>query len=77
MVLEARNQRQSLSQLNVSDLLTNVFDTLLTHQVKLDANFSSVILAIMVLEGLGRTLDPSLDVVSMAAQYLLLPTRKK
>ena len=70
MVLEARGQHLYLSRLNVSDLLTNLFNTLLTHQVKLDANFSSVILAITVLEGLGRTLNPELDIIANAARYL-------
>jgi hypothetical protein len=36
----------------------------------MDAAFSSVVLAVIVLEGLGRTLDPNLDLIVKAAPYL-------
>ncbi len=36
----------------------------------MDASFSSVVLAVVVLEGLGRSLDPRLDLVAKAAPYL-------
>ncbi len=39
--------------------------------MKLESNFASVVLAIMVLEGLGRALDPDLDVITKAAPYLI------
>ena len=41
----------TLSAVDVGDLLLRVFRTLRDHRVKLDANFASVILAIMILEG--------------------------
>ena len=43
---------------------------MLRHRVRMDASFSSVVLAVIVLEGLGRTLDPTLDLVAKAAPYL-------
>ena len=43
---------------------------LIRHRVRMDASFSSVVLAVMVLEGLGRTLDPTLDLITKAAPYL-------
>jgi aarF domain-containing kinase len=55
----------------VSDLLTRVFNVLRHHQVKLEPNFTSVIISIMVLEGLGRTLDPDMDLLWAAAPFLL------
>ena len=36
----------NISRLNVSDLLSKVFNTLLTHRVKLDASFTSVMIAV-------------------------------
>eukprot|EP00094_Tigriopus_californicus_P011721 TCALIF_11325-PA protein Name:"Similar to Adck2 Uncharacterized aarF domain-containing protein kinase 2 (Mus musculus)" AED:0.03 eAED:0.03 QI:1346/0.66/0.75/1/0.66/0.75/4/7/471 len=71
IVLEARSQQLSLNRLDVSKLLTKVFNTLLVHEVKLESNFASVILAILVLEGLGRTLDPDLDLVIKATPYVM------
>ena len=40
--------------------------------VRLDASFSSVVLAVLVLEGLGRSLDPSIDILTRAIPYLAL-----
>ncbi len=71
LVLRARGQQLRLSRVDVSALLTDVFGVLRRHRVKLEANYASVILAIMVLEGLGRTLDPDLDLIRKAAPYLL------
>lgn len=41
--------------------------------MKLESNFASIIFAIMVLEGLGRSLDPELDILE-AAKPLLIRT---
>ena len=71
LVMTARAEQLSLSRVDVSELLSGVFALLLEHRVKLESNYTSVILAIMVLEGLGRTLDPELDLVIKAAPYLL------
>lgn len=40
-------------------------------QVKLESNFASIVFAIMVLEGLGRSLDPQLDILEAARPFLL------
>ncbi len=71
LVLRARGLELRLSRVDVSALLTDVFGVLRRHRVKLEANYASVILAIVVLEGLGRTLDPELDLVRRAVPYLL------
>ena len=39
--------------------------------MKLESNFASVMLAVMVLEGLGRSLDPHLDILAAATPFLL------
>lgn len=44
---------------------------LLVFQVKLESNFASMVFAIMVLEGLGRSLDPNLDILEIAKPLLL------
>ena len=48
-----------------------MFSTLVRHRVRLDANFSSVVIAIAIVEGLGRVLDPQLDLVRRARPYLV------
>lgn len=71
IVASARQQQLSLATVDVSALLQRVFWTLRKHNVKLDASHSSVILAIMVLEGLGRSLDPEMDLIWKATPYLI------
>jgi predicted unusual protein kinase regulating ubiquinone biosynthesis (AarF/ABC1/UbiB family) len=39
--------------------------------VRLESNFSAVILSIGVIEGLGIQLDPDADIVMRAAPYIL------
>ena len=70
IVIDGRS-KLSLATVDVADLLTKVFNVLRHHRVKLEPNFTSVILSIMVLEGLGRTLDPELDLLWAAAPFLL------
>ena len=42
-----------------------------TYQVKLEPKFVSVMIAMGVVEGLGKRLDPDVDVLSRAAPYVL------
>ncbi|XP_009704258.1 PREDICTED: uncharacterized aarF domain-containing protein kinase 2, partial [Cariama cristata] len=73
LVTKVRGNTIALGKLQVADLLSNVFKLLMTHKVKLESNFASIIFAIMVLEGLGRSLDPELDILE-AAKPLLIKT---
>ncbi|XP_057182926.1 uncharacterized aarF domain-containing protein kinase 2 [Triplophysa rosa] len=61
----------SLGKIQVAELLSKVFGLLIRHKVKLESNFASMVFAIMVLEGLGRSLDPHLDILEMAKAILL------
>ncbi|XP_004677272.1 PREDICTED: uncharacterized aarF domain-containing protein kinase 2 [Condylura cristata] len=71
LVTQARKNTITLEKLEVSSLLSNVFKLLMTYQVKLESNFASIVFAIMVLEGLGRSLDPKLDILDAAKPFLL------
>ncbi|XP_063251650.1 uncharacterized aarF domain-containing protein kinase 2 [Prinia subflava] len=73
LVTKARGNTIALGKLQVGNLLSSVFKLLMTHKVKLESNFASIIFAIMVLEGLGRSLDPELDILE-AAKPLLIKT---
>ena len=70
--LYVKSNSCSLPRVDVSQLLQSVFTTLMKHRVRLDANFSSVVIAIAIVEGLGRVLDPQLDLVSRALPYLVI-----
>lgn len=71
LVTQARKNTITLEKLHVSSLLSSVFKLLMTHKVKLESNFASIVFAIMVLEGLGRSLDPKLDILEAAKPFLL------
>ncbi|XP_028624281.1 uncharacterized aarF domain-containing protein kinase 2 isoform X1 [Grammomys surdaster] len=71
LVTQARKNIVTLEKLHVSSLLASVFKLLMTHKVKLESNFASIVVAIMVLEGLGRSLDPTLDILEAAKPFLL------
>ncbi|XP_004594526.2 uncharacterized aarF domain-containing protein kinase 2 [Ochotona princeps] len=71
LVTQARRNTITLEKVHVSSLLSSVFKLLMTHRVKLESNFASIVFAIMVLEGLGRSLDPKLDILEAARPFLL------
>uniref|UniRef100_A0A673BDN2 ABC1 atypical kinase-like domain-containing protein n=1 Tax=Sphaeramia orbicularis TaxID=375764 RepID=A0A673BDN2_9TELE len=71
LVDHALSNKLSLGKIQVADLLSRVFSLLIKHKVKLESNFASIVFAIMVLEGLGRSLDPNLDILELAKPMLL------
>uniref|UniRef100_A0A7M4FJF9 AarF domain containing kinase 2 n=1 Tax=Crocodylus porosus TaxID=8502 RepID=A0A7M4FJF9_CROPO len=71
LVTKARMNTVALGKLQVANLLSSVFKLLMIHKVKLESNFASVVFAIMVLEGLGRSLDPKLDILEEAKPLLI------
>ncbi|KAL2093880.1 hypothetical protein ACEWY4_011192 [Coilia grayii] len=71
LVDQALSGALSLGKIQVAELLSRVFGLLIHHKVKLESNFASIVFAIMVLEGLGRSLDPNLDILEIAKPLLL------
>ena len=62
----------ALNKLRIGEVLLEVTSLVRTHRVKVEPNFTNLVMAIVVLEGLGRQLDPSLDLFSIALE--LMPT---
>ena len=60
----------NLSNLRIGDVLLEVTDLVRTHRVQADPSFTTLVCAIVVLEGLGRQLDPTLDLFSVALPLL-------
>ncbi|XP_068459276.1 uncharacterized aarF domain-containing protein kinase 2 [Clinocottus analis] len=71
LVDHALSNTLSLGKFQVGELLSRVFGLLIKHKVKLESNFASIVFAIMVLEGLGRSLDPNLDILDLIKPLLL------
>lgn len=60
----------NLRNLRIGDVLLEVTSLVRTHRVKVESSFTTLVMAIVVLEGLGRELDPSLDLFSLALPML-------
>ncbi|KYM83507.1 putative aarF domain-containing protein kinase 2 [Atta colombica] len=55
---------------NVSTVMSELFSAMINHRVKQDGSFSSVILSMLVIEGLGRCLDPKIDIFTEILPYV-------
>jgi len=73
LVNEATRTNIQLSKLQVGVLLTEVLNLSRYHRVKLDSAFTPTILAVVIIEGIGRSLDPDLDILSIARRALVSP----
>jgi ubiquinone biosynthesis protein len=61
---------RELQQIPVDEVLTEVLTILFNHRVRLPGDVSMLIRAIMVLEGLGRSLDPNYQIVESLEPYI-------
>lgn len=48
------------------EILSDVLDLACSYRVRIESEYASMIVGIMVLEGVGRSLDPTIDLVAMA-----------
>jgi aarF domain-containing kinase len=60
----------NLEALRIGDVLLELTTLVRVHQVKVEPNFTTLVMAIVVLEGLGRQLDPTLDLFEIALPML-------
>ncbi|XP_011406621.2 PREDICTED: uncharacterized aarF domain-containing protein kinase 2-like [Amphimedon queenslandica] len=75
-LVTSATEQLNLSTVKAGPLLSNLCKVLIKHKVKLESNFASVMLAVMVVEGLGRSLDPQLDILAAATPFLLRKAAK-
>lgn len=59
------------AQVNVSTVVTELFAAMVRHRIKQDGSFSNVILSVLVIEGLGRCLDPNIDIFTEILPFVL------
>ena len=63
-------QGLSLGKTSVSALLRQVLHLSYEHNVKLESRFVTVIVAMMLAEGMGRRLDPDVNIILRATPYI-------
>jgi ubiquinone biosynthesis protein len=59
-----------LKQLEVGLVLRNVLDLGKKYHIKVESNFTTLALGTIIIEGIGRQLDPDFDFVNAARPYL-------
>ena len=70
LVLSIKRKTFSLGQIKISDLLTEVLGAVRRHHVKMEGDFINTVISILLLEGIGRQLDPDLDLFASALPIL-------
>ena len=61
---------KKLSEVEVSEAVSGMMNILRRHRVEVDATFTVVNIALLVAEGLGKQLDPGIDLLPLALPYL-------
>ncbi|KAL7578232.1 hypothetical protein ACA910_012654 [Epithemia clementina (nom. ined.)] len=61
----------SLGAVRIGSLLGRVLDLCRVHGVEIDPAMSSVVISTLVLEGLGRSLDPNLNLIDFSIPFVL------
>ncbi|KAI0082092.1 ABC1-domain-containing protein [Panus rudis PR-1116 ss-1] len=70
IVLNVKRKTFSLGQIKISDILNDVLKAVRQHHVKMEADFVNTVISILLLEGIGRQLDPNLDLFKSALPIL-------
>eukprot|EP00796_Vickermania_ingenoplastis_P000572 gene572-318_t len=60
-----------LSQIKIGEVLSRIMTTIRQNKAPLDGNFSSLVLTVVVGEGLGRKLTPDFNLFAEASPYLI------
>jgi len=65
-----RFEGKKLGEIEVSEVIGGAMNILRRHRIQIEPVFTVVNLGILVAEGVGKQLDPDLDLVAMAMPYL-------
>ncbi|EKM61327.1 uncharacterized protein PHACADRAFT_83337 [Phanerochaete carnosa HHB-10118-sp] len=70
IVLQVKRKTFSLGQIKISDILHSVLKAVREHHIKMEADFVNTVISVLLLEGIGRRLDPGLDLFKSALPIL-------
>lgn len=70
IVLNVKRKTFSLGQIKISDILHSVLMAVREHHVKMEPDFVNTVISVLLLEGIGRQLDPGLDLFKSALPIL-------
>ncbi|RDW67113.1 ABC1 kinase family protein [Aspergillus mulundensis] len=61
LVLGVKSRTFALGNIKIGDVLSEVLSMVRRHHVRLEGDFVNVVISILLLEGIGRSMDPDLD----------------
>ncbi|KAK7465364.1 hypothetical protein VKT23_005342 [Stygiomarasmius scandens] len=70
LILSIKRKTFSLGQIKISDVLTEALKCVRQHHVKMEADFINTVISVLLLEGIGRQLDPGMDLFKSALPIL-------
>ncbi|KAF2852832.1 ABC1 family protein-like protein [Plenodomus tracheiphilus IPT5] len=70
LVLGVKSRTFALGNIKIGDILNEVLSMVRTHHVRLEGDFVNVVLSILLLEGIGRSLNPNMDLFAGALPIL-------
>lgn len=72
LVDRVKQRTFALGNVSIGDILDQVLGMVRSHHVRMEGDFITVIVAILLLEGIGRQLDPDLDLFARFVYALVL-----
>lgn len=72
LVSSVRKRTFTLGTISIGDLLDQMLSMVRSHHVRMEGDFVSVVVAILLLEGIGRQLDPDLDLFARFVSFVLI-----
>ncbi|KAK9456664.1 ABC1 family-domain-containing protein [Dipodascopsis uninucleata] len=70
LVLAVKAKTFTLGKIKIGDILNEVLTMVQRYHVRMEGDFVNVVLSILLLEGIGRQLDPNLDFLSRSLPIL-------
>lgn len=61
LVLGVKSRTFALGNIKIGEVLNEVLSMVRSHHVRMEGDFVNVVISILLLEGIGRSLDPNLD----------------
>lgn len=71
LVNSVTSQTFALGNVKIGDILSEILSMVRSHHVRLEGDFVNVVISILLLEGIGRSLDPNLDLFKRWVDNLL------
>ncbi|KAK3825174.1 MAG: ABC1 family-domain-containing protein [Benniella sp.] len=70
LIMSVKSTAMSLGKIKIAELLSEVMHMVRTHHVPMEGDFANVVISILILEGIGRQLNPNIDLFKTALPIL-------